>query len=406
MINTIIIGSGPAGLMCANILSKHNINYKLIEKNKELGKKLLITGGGRCNVTNVLGTSDFINDLTVKNKKFLYGAISKFGTKETKEFFDNHGLKLSLVEDFFYFPETQKSKDILSSLLVDIDKDNIYLDEEVITVSKGKEHFKVTTSKRNLLAKHVVIATGGSSYPNTGSTGDCMKFAADFNVDTIPFYPAESSVKSNYIAQDKEVFQGITLLDKTIKIVGKKESFTGNILFTHFGLSGPAVLKISEFCYHELKQNNKVLLTFNLTNCNDEEYIKEQIMFQNSQKTLKSFVESLTIKRLGNFVLKTLKLDPLKKVRETSKKDLDKIKNSLLSFQVKVDQTLDVTQAFVNGGGISLRELSNKSFEVKKIPGLYFVGETIDIHGPIGGFNITIAFSTAVSAAENIVKNK
>ncbi|MFK5882962.1 MAG: aminoacetone oxidase family FAD-binding enzyme [Candidatus Izemoplasma sp.] len=406
MINTLIIGSGPSGLMCANILEKNKINYKLIEKNQELAKKLFITGGGRCNVTNVLDTRDFINELTIKNKKFLYGSIANFGTKETIDFFKEKGVELITVEDFFYFPETQKSQDIIEALLRDLNKGNIYLNETVKNIIKEDEHYLVKTNKRILLAKNVVIATGGSSYPNTGSTGDGMKFAKDLGIITIPFYPAESSVKSQFIANNKEVFQGITLLDKIVKIAGKKDSYTGNILFTHFGLSGPAILKISEFCYHDLKDNKDVYLEFNISNYNLEEYLEIQLEFQDSQKTLKSFVEFLTIKRLGHYILKSLKLDPAKKVRETSKKDLNRIKDLIINFKVKIDNTLAVEQAFVNGGGISLKELSNKSFEIKGYKGLYAVGETIDVHGPIGGFNITIAFSTGVSAARSIINQK
>lgn len=404
MINTIIIGSGPAGLMCANELQKNKIDYLLLEKNSEPGKKLLITGGGRCNVTNILEPRDFINALTFKNNRFLYSAISNFTTNDVINFFKERGLTLSLTEEFFYFPETQKSSDVLEALLVDLDSTNLSFSEEVKTIEYKEDRYYINTNKRTLISKNIVIATGGSSYQKTGSTGDGIKFAKSLNLDTVRLYPAESSVKSNFIASHKEIFQGITLLNKSVKIIGEKQKFTGNVLFTHFGLSGPAILQISEFVYHKLQKQEEVYLTFNISDLNEEEYLKYQSEYLDSQKSLKVFVEGMTIKRLANYILKNLNIDASKKVRETSKKDLNKIMNAIINFKVKINDTLSIRAAFVNGGGVSLKELSSSTFESKKYSGLYFVGEVIDAHGPIGGFNITIAFASGISAARAIIK--
>lgn len=404
MINTIIIGAGPAGLMCANELENSNSSYLILEKNSSPGKKLLITGGGRCNVTNILGPSDFISSLTFKNKRFLYSSISKFTTNDVIDFFSKREISLSLTEDFFYFPSSQKSSDILDALLKDIDENKISFNEEVKSIDYIEDIYHIVTNNRKLMAKNLVVATGGSSYPKTGSTGDGVKFAKKLELKTVPFYPAESSLKSNFISSHKDVFQGITLLDKSVKIQGEKEEFHGNILFTHFGLSGPAILGISEFVYHKLNNKNEVYLTFNISDLNLDEYKANQLEFSESQKTLKSFLESMTVKRLANYILKSLDLEATKKVRETSKKDLNLIMENIINFKVKINDTLSISSAFVNGGGISLKELSSTSFESKKYPGLYFIGETIDAHGPIGGFNITIAFSSGISAARDIIK--
>jgi len=204
MIDCIIIGSGPAGLMAANILERDKVKYLLLEKNATVGRKLFITGGTRCNVTNKFGVTEFIEQLKIKNKRFLYSTLSNFGTKEVKEFFEDNEVELILEKDYQYFPKSSKSQDIINALLNNLNLKNIILNTKVESIYKVEEGYLVRTNKQEYNVKNIIIATGSKSYPKTGSTGDGVLWGKEFNHSIIPFYPAETHIYSSFVKRNKE----------------------------------------------------------------------------------------------------------------------------------------------------------------------------------------------------------
>ena len=394
----IIIGGGCAGLMAAATLEEHNIDYLLLEKNTGLGKKLLITGGSRCNVTNNLDIDMFVQHLTISNKKFLYPALYTFGPKQILHYFETKGVSFVLENNFKYFPKSNKSQTILDAITNSINMQNVHLDSAVISITKD-EYFVVKTKRSTYTAKNLILATGSKSYPKTGSTGDGLQFANELNLKTMPFTPAETHIYSSYVANQLRDLQGTTIKNSTVRILGSNIEYNGDLLFTHFGLSGPVIYHLSEFIYdYQLTQN--VILQVQLTDTSLSEL--EDILGQKDLFILKALEKILT-KRLSKKLLEILQIEN-KKISELSNKKLAEIIHHLIRFEIKIDKVEDVTKAYVNRGGIVLKELDPKTFSSKKVDGLYVVGETVDMHGPIGGFNITMAFASGKLAALNIIE--
>ena len=404
MIDCIIIGSGPAGLMAANVLERNKVKYLLLEKNATVGRKLFITGGTRCNVTNKFGVTEFIEQLKIKNRRFLYSSLSNFGTKEVKEFFESNEVELSLEKDYQYFPKSSKSQDIINALLNNINLKNIVLNTKVESIDKVEEGYLVKTKRQEYSVKNIIIATGSKSYPKTGSTGDGVLWGKEFNHSAIPFYPAETHIYSDFVKRNKEYLQGISLKNCTLKINGQKKTYSGGLIFTHFGISGPIIQDISELIYFDLLKG-KVELNIKLTLFSENEIVQMLDSKENQSKRIIRVFEKLTIKRLARFLLINLGFKDDKVVASISKNDKQLILNKLLKFNVLIDRVESIENSFVNGGGISTNEINPKTMESKLNKGMYFIGETLNVHGPIGGFNITIALSTGYSAASNIGRN-
>ncbi len=402
MYDVVIIGGGPSGLMAANVLENNHINYILLEKNDQLAKKLLLTGGKRCNVTNNLSIHDFIESLNMKHRRFLYHALQRFGPEDIIQFFKERGLGLLLEQDLKYFPETQKSQSVLDALLRDIKKEHLHYNEAVRKLNDDGTHFTVSTDQGIYQAKHVIVATGSKAYPTTGSNGDGIKFAEALGLKTIPFTPAETHVYSEHVKKELLDLQGTTLSHAVLYIQGRKQAYPGGVLFTHFGLSGPSVLHASEVIAEEIV-HGPVTVHFNITDFPQNRVIER---FEDAvQKNLPilSFLEDMMTKRLAKKILDLLGFVN-KKINEYSKKDHQRLLDIILKFQVKIDRVEVIEKAFVNAGGLSVEELDPQSMMVKSMSGLYFVGETTDLQGPIGGFNLTIAFSTGHLAGQSIVK--
>jgi len=394
-----IIGGGPSGLMLGYQLSKAGVKYTLIERNPLLGKKLLITGSSRCNVTNNRENNDFINDLTLKHKKFLYSTIQKFGSKEVIEFFKDNGVPLLLENNLKYFPKSNRSVDILN-VLRDNQKGKIMLNTEVKSINKDSKYI-LETSKGVIETDILIIATGSMSYPQTGSKGDGLRFAKNLGHKFTKFYPAETNVFSKQIASKSDSLQGITLLKSKVSIRGSKNSVIGPLLFTHFGLSGPSIQHLSEFIYFSLIEG-KDKIEISLTNHSEIELNELFNSDSNKNDYLLKVLSQLTIKRLAKFLIEELKIKN-DKLSQISKKDKNRLINNLTRYEVLIDRVEGVEKAYVNGGGVSTKELNPKTFESKLHNDLYFLGETVDMHGPIGGYNITLAFSSAFSSSLDII---
>jgi len=399
--DAIVIGGGPAGLMTCGVLNDKGINYLLLEKNSSLGKKLLITGGTRCNVTNNLNVDDFISSLTMKHKRFLYASLNEYGPTDIKEYFKNNGLNLILENDFKYFPETNKSSSVLDVLKMNMNLSKVIYDSHVKNIRKDQEVFSILTKAGKTYTAHkVVVATGSSSYPLTGSNGDGLNFAKKLGIDYKSFTPAETHIYSKYVTDNLADLQGVSLVHTSVRIKGTKIVNDGGLVFTHFGVSGPAILHSSEYIYEEL-ENNKTSISFNITEKSIDEVIELIEQGKTENKMILKVLEKLTTKRLSKKILDLIQLEN-KNINEISKKDISRIIELLLHFTIPVDKVQSKEKAFVNAGGIVTKEINPKTMEIKKVPGLYFIGETVDVHGPIGGFNITIALSMGYKCGNSI----
>lgn len=399
--DVIIVGGGASGLMSAYALEVAHVNYLLIEKTNQLGQKLLLTGGSRCNVTNNLSITRFIDNLMCTNKRFIYKALHEFGPQEIVRFFLEHDVKLNLEEGYKYFPFSNKSMDILEVFTKKMNSNRILLNSPVDKIYKEGDLFIVQVAKNEYRAKNVVISVGSKSFPHTGSTGDALVFAEDFSIPYSEYTPAETHLYANYVSNTLRTFQGVTLENVNVKIKETKIATRGNVLFTHFGLSGPAIMHLSEDVYLQ-KVHNKVILELSLTKFTKSEVETLFLEARKEKKTLLSLLEQLTVKRIAKELVEIYHFEN-KHITEISMREIYQIIDLLLAFEIPIDRVQDVSKAYVNRGGISTKALNPNSMEVKSTTGLYCIGEAVDLHGPIGGYNLTIAFSTAQLAAKNII---
>jgi flavoprotein, HI0933 family len=386
MYDCIIIGAGPAGLM-ASIALGPNKKVLIIEKNESAGKKLLITGGGRCNVTNLKSNNDFLNEIEY-NKKYLYSAINTFGPYDIYNFFESNGVLLKEEEDNKIFPVSNKSKDILEILIRNINAEINY-NEEVIGISSGE----VVTNKNVYKTKNIIVSTGGTSFKNTGSTGDHIGFAEMLKQPIIPLYPAEVGI----ILNNQPDLAGTSIENVEIKYLNIIS--TGNLMFTHKGLSGSSIMKLSEHIY---KNDNKEIVIDLLPDLSKEELI-DIINNYDREKEVVTLLNEYFSKRFSSYL--TNKLNINKKIKSLSKVEIDNIIDILKSLAFNVKATENIDKAYVTGGGIDLKYINSSTMESTINKGIYFVGESLDIHGPIGGYNITLALSTGYLAGIKIKNN-
>jgi predicted Rossmann fold flavoprotein len=392
--DVIIIGGGPAGLMCQYQLSNSNLKILLIDKNKSLGKKLLLTGNGRCNVTNNLTPQAFMEVIRGQQKKFFYKALHAFPPTEVVRFFESLGVPLQLENHYQYFPKSNKANDILQVLTQTIDEITVHLEEHVSDIKQIANGYQVSTNKGIYKAKNIVVSTGSKSFPKTGSTGDGVFFAEKLHIKTTPFYPAETKIYSKEIEQLE--FQGLQVKDATVKLLQTKIQQKGDLLFTHNGLSGPVIYHLSEDVYHHIKQHKKAVLSIDLLNISYQTFYEMFMEYQ--AKTMESVFAKHTSKRLASIIFSKYEL-PKKHIKDLKEETFLRVYDLLSNLHVQIEKVEDEALAYVNGGGVLTKALNPNSMEAKNYKGLYFIGETIDIHGPIGGFNITIAFATAYLCA-------
>ncbi len=385
MYDVIIIGTGPAGLMAANSINKNNKTL-ILEKNDKSGRKLLITGGGRCNVTNLKSNNDFLNEITL-NKKHLYSTINNFGPWDIYNYFVNNNVTLKEEEENKIFPTSDRSSDILNALLKNIHS-KINYGETVEEIVYKENNIKVITNKNIYNTQNLIVATGGTSFKKTGSSGDHMKFAKMLNQPVIDLYPAETGV----ILKDKLDLAGISL--ENVKVTFNKKEFYGNLIFTHKGLSGSSIMKSSEFIYLDTVKNIFIDL---LPNINDDELFNT-INTYNREKEITTFLNEHFPKRLCNYIIQITNLSDNTKIKNLNKPQTLDLINNIKNCSFEVLKTCDIEEAYVTGGGIDMKYINSKTMESTINKGIYFAGECLDIHGPIGGYNITLALSTGYTA--------
>ncbi|MDD2238276.1 MAG: aminoacetone oxidase family FAD-binding enzyme [Bacilli bacterium] len=389
MFDCIIIGAGPAGLMAA-IKSSQNNKVLLIDKNSKPGKKLLLTGGGRCNLTNLKTNNEFLNEVNY-NKKYLYSAINIFGPNEIYNYFETRNVPLKIEEDNKVFPESNQSVDVLNVLLNELKNVPQNYNETVLEIKNAKIK-EVVTNKNIYQTKNIIIATGGSSFKYTGSTGDNMKFAHMLKQPTIKLFPAETGVKlieQTYLA-------GTSILEVTIYFENKKS--TGNLMFTHLGLGGSAIMKLSEFIY---KSSNKDIKIDLLPNFSKEELLTI-INNYNSEKNITSLLNNYFTKKFSLYLVNKININ--KRIKSLTKTEKEIIINILKELRFEIKEVNELETAYVTGGGIDLKYINSMTMESTINRGIYFIGEALDTHGPIGGYNITLALSTGYLAGLSINK--
>ncbi len=400
-----VIGAGASGMMASIVLARGGADVALVEKNEKFGKKLYITGKGRCNLTNDCELDDMFANV-VHGEKFLRSSLYGFTPQDTMAFFEDSGLKLVVERGNRVFPFSQKSSDVIKTLQIEIAnlKVKTYLGTEVKEIRKNADGFKVVTPWESLECDKVVVATGGMSYPSTGSTGDGYAFARAFGLKIVE--PRQALVPI-IVKQNVSALQGISLKNVNLCAIdesGKEiASEFGEMLFTNRGLSGPIALTISS--YINRKQN--VRLSLDLKPALDENTLDKRILRdfdERKNQDIKNVTRALLPERLNAYVLKCANIAESKKVNEITKQERAKLVETIKNLRFDVSALAPFSEAIVTAGGVDLKGLK-PTCECKDVEGLYFVGETIDVDALTGGFNLQLAFATAVCAARDILKS-
>lgn len=400
-----VIGAGASGMMASIVLARGGVEVALVEKNEKFGKKLYITGKGRCNLTNDCELDDMFANV-VHGERFLRSSLYGFTPQDTMAFFEDSGLKLVVERGNRVFPFSQKSSDVIKTLQIEIAnlKVKTYLGTEVKEIRKNADGFKVVTPWESLECDKVVVATGGMSYPSTGSTGDGYAFARAFGLKIVEPRQALAPI---IVKQNVSALQGISLKNVNLCAIdenGKEiASEFGEMLFTNRGLSGPIALTISS--YINRKQNVK--LSLDLKPALDENTLDKRILRdfdERKNQDIKNVTRALLPERLNAYVLQCANIAESKKVNEITKQERAKLVETIKNLRFDVSSLAPFSEAIVTAGGVDLKGLK-PTCECKDVEGLYFVGETIDVDALTGGFNLQLAFATAVCAARDILKS-
>ena len=412
----VVIGGGPAGMMAAITANQAGDHVILIEKMKSLGRKLLITGKGRCNITSSLPIDDFIKN-TPGNGKFLYSCYQSFTNKDIIKFLKEEGLEVKEERGNRVFPVTNHSQDVLECFIKKLKKNNveIHYNEKVEEILyKEKEGEKIVkgikTNKEIIEADKVILATGGKSYPLTGSTGDGYDLAKKLGHTIKDIKP--SLVPLEIYQKDicKEL-QGLSLKNISIKILDSEknkhiyEDF-GEMLFTHFGVSGPIILSSSAHLVrykniNEKYKNRSIKLLIDFKPALSEQKLETRILRDFDElknKQYKNSLNKLLPQKLIPVIVKESKIDATKKVNEITKEERRNLVYFLKNFTLEIKAFRPIEEAIITSGGINIKEINPKTMESKIVKNLYFAGEIIDVDSYTGGFNLQIAYSTGYVA--------
>ncbi len=407
-----VIGGGASGMMAAIWAAESGAKVALIEKNQKLGKKLLITGKGRCNITQENFTKDTLLENIGRNGKFLFSSFAKFSVEDAKKFFEEEGVELKIERGGRIFPKSDSAEEIVTALRNRLAKNKVVaIRNNKIVAIQNKDGFitGLSTKKGTVLAKQFILCTGGKSYSGTGSTGDGYTWAKEMGHSVIEPMPALTPMKT----RDKwiEMVTGLTLknvgLQVTQKGIKKDERF-GDMLFTHFGVSGPIVLDMSKKVGQLLKEG-EVQLSIDLKPALDFEALDKRIQrdFQKYQnKQFKNSLEDLFPKRLIPVMISLSKINSEKKVNKISKEERQNLVKLTKNLLLNVTELEGFGHAIITAGGINLKEVNSQTMRSRKIENLYFGGEVLDLDGPTGGYNLQICWSTGhlagISAAKAI----
>ena len=411
MKNVIITGGGPAGMMAAITAARRGFKVTLVEKNEKLGKKLFITGKGRCNITNAGDSEDLFNSI-VTNRKFMFSSFNGFSNYDTLGFFDELGLHIKIERGNRVFPESDHSSDVIGALNRELKRlsVDVRLNTKVkdIIVNGGKATgvvVKCSGKESTIQADNVIVATGGNSYQSTGSTGDGYRFARKLGHSVTPIVPA--LVPFN-VAEDWESdLQGLSLKNVSIVVLdGKQEIYSdfGEMLFTHFGVSGPLILSASSFAARRIKEH-PLKLVIDLKPALSQEQLDERILRdfdEEKNKAFKNSLDKLLPKKMIPVIVRLSDIDGNKKVNEITKQERQKLVSLIKGLELTITGLRGFNEAIITQGGINVREINPTTMESKLVKNLYFAGEVLDVDALTGGFNLQIAWSTGYAAADHL----
>lgn len=404
-----VIGGGAAGMLAAIAAAEHGHQVQLFEKNEKLGKKIYITGKGRCNVTNACDTEELFAAV-VHNPKFLYSSFYSFTNQDMMELVERNGCPLKTERGGRVFPVSDKSSDVIRALTVCLKNAGVQvrLYEEVDSVETRDGRvsgIRLKKTREIVSADAVIVATGGLSYPSTGSTGDGYRFAektghtvTDLSPALVPFETAEP------VGRD---LQGLALKNIQAKILrGKKvlyEEF-GEMLFTHFGVSGPVLLSASSYGAAQLKKG-PLTLSLDLKPALSEEQLDARILRdfeEQKNKQYKNSLSRLLPAKMIPVIVERSGIDPDKKINEITKEERRRIVQAVKDFRLTLTGLRGYKEAIITQGGISVREINPSTMESKLVKGLYFAGEVLDLDAVTGGYNLQIAWSTGHLAGSSV----
>ena len=388
--------------MMAAIAAKKNGNdVTLLEKNEKLGKKLFITGKGRCNLTNASDINSHMNNL-MSNPKFMYSAFNAFNSDDIISLIEESGVKTKVERGNRVFPKSDKSSDIIKALKKQLDSlgVKVVLNYEVKDITKDDE-FKINDE---YTCDSLIIATGGLSYKSTGSTGDGYKWAKQFDHKTTKTYPSlvPFNIKEDYCKE----LQGLSLKNVNLKLLKDDKTLyedLGEMIFTHFGVSGPLVLSASSFVADKMEDGYKI--SIDLKPALDEATLDKRILRDFDKYKNKNFNNSLNDllpKKLIPIIIRLSGIDEYKKVNEITKEERQRLVGLIKNLEFNIESLRGYDEAIITKGGIDVKVINPKTMESKKIPGLYFVGEVLDLDSLTGGYNLQLAWSTGYVAGNSI----
>ena len=411
MDKVIVVGGGAAGIMAAISAAESGDSVLLIEKNEKLGKKVYITGKGRCNITNDSDVENLLKNVR-SNPKFLYSAFYTFDSYRMMDFLESEGLKIKTERGNRVFPESDKSSDVIRTLKKALEKRKvkILLNTKVNKIDiedgicKGVEVQSGSRSE-NYTADKVIVATGGCSYQSTGSTGDGYKFAKDADIKVTKRYP--SLVPFNIDSDIPKRLQGLSLRNVKMTLTDKGRAVyeeLGEMLFTHFGVSGPVVLSASSYAAKIIKKT-PLRMDIDLKPALSKEQLDARILRDFDEAKNKQFKNSLNHlfpAKLIPVMIKRSGIDPEKQVNEVTAEERKRLVDLTKAFSVTLTGLRGYNEAIVTQGGVNVKEVNPSTMESKKLQGLYFAGEVLDLDGVTGGFNLQIAWSTGMLAGRSV----
>ena len=407
MSNVIVVGGGAAGMMAAVFAARNGQNVQLLEKNEKLGKKLFITGKGRCNITNAADIEDLFTAVT-SNPKFLYSGFYSFTNQQVIDFFEELGVKTKIERGERVFPVSDHSSDViaafsreLKSLGVSV---SLHTEVRELLCEQDKVCGVLLTNGKKMKADAVIVATGGISYPSTGSTGDGYRFARETGHRVTELLPSlvPMEVRQWYAKE----LQGLSLRNIEIRITdGKKKLYEefGEMLFTHYGVTGPVILSASSVVGKTLRKK-ELTLHIDLKPALSEEQLDKRILREfdaNHNKQYKNSIDSLFPAKLKPIMIELSEIEPEKKVNEITKEERQRLVHLIKDFTMTLTGLRSYNEAIITKGGVSVKEIDPGTMESKKMKGLYFAGEVLDLDAVTGGYNLQIAWSTGYLAGIN-----
>ena len=397
-----IIGAGAAGMMAGIYASLNGGKVTIFEKNDRVGRKLAITGKGRCNVTNDCDNEEFLKNV-ISNPKFLYASISNFNTSDTKAFFEGLGIPLKTERGRRVFPVSDNAHDIVNGLKkACLDYGCEIKNEKVVSILTEENQVKGLKTSRGVYEfDSVIVATGGISYPQTGSDGDGFAFAKELGIEVTSLVPSLVPIETY---EDVSSMMGLSLKNVTLKVKNKENDKIvfeemGEMLFTHFGISGPLVLSAS--CHMKNMSGDKYSVLIDFKPALDQKTLDQRILNDFSVQKNKDFQNSLgklLPSKIIPYIIKESQIPPDTKVNSITKEQRLRLVEVLKGLTLSVKGFRPIKEAIVTQGGISVKEIKPSTMESKKYKGLFFCGEVIDVDAYTGGYNLQIAFSTGALA--------